>query len=662
MSKEYNRREILERMVWTGAGLFLAGNNILLYGCEQMQGKTPLRIIKNAKYKRVITLGMDGLDPKIILQLMKRGEMPNFSRLSKTGHFSPLGTSNPPQSPTAWATIATGNDPGYHGIFDFLNRRVDDYMPELAVFKRNPNNLLGRRNSMFLPVMEGDTFWDYTSSEGIASTILRWPVTFQPKKNAARLYSGLGVPDLRGGLGTYSFYTTAQVPADEEGVEKVITVIKNGNNIKTYIKGPKVSPDEESKTDLNITLLDGDSGIKVESDGKTDIVNRRQWSDWLEVKFKVGMMNTVSGIVKFFLNSVSPEFELYMTPIQINPKDPAFILSNPDDYIKELADELGYFYTLGISEDTKALSEGRLDEEAFISMCDEITKEQEDMLWHELNKFKEGLFSFGFFSTDRIQHMFWVTKDTMHPQYSETYAQKYGHVIDDYYRRMDRILGEVIKNVDKSTAIMTFSDHGFSSFRRTVHLNSWLVENGFMKLNRKVDKNDKEGGSLFKYVDWENTYAYALGFGSIYLNMKGREKHGTVAPGAHSRAVLKDISGKLIKLHDSKFGQSPVKNVYISGDIYSGGQIDKSPDIVVGFDEGYRASWQTALGGSPSEIIDDNTGKWSGDHIMDPSIVPGFILTNFNTNHDNPNLMDIAPTVLSCFGMSTPDIKGKSLL
>lgn len=649
-------------MLWAGTGLFLAGNNIFFYGCDQNKEKTRLRITKNRKYKRVITLGMDGLDPKTILQLMGQGEMPNFSRFSKTGHFSPLGTSNPAHSPTAWASIATGNNPGYHGIFDFLNRRVDDYMPELAIFKRNPSNLLGSRNSMFLPVMQGETFWDYTSSEGIPSTILKWPVTFQPKKNAARLFSGLGVPSLRGRLGNYSFYTTAQVPKDDEGAEKVTTVSKNGNNIKTYIKGPKVSPDEDSKTDLNITLLDGDSRIKVEADGKAVIVNKQQWSDWLEVKFKVGMLKTVSGIVKFYLNSVSPEFELYMTPIQINPKDPAFIISNPDEYIKELADELGYFYTIGIPEDTRALTEGRLDDEAFISMCDEITKEREGMLWHELNKFKEGLFSLGFFSTDRIQHMFWATKDPLHPQYNETYARKFGHVIDDYYRRMDRILGEVMKNVDESTAIMTFSDHGFSSFRRGVHLNSWLVENGFMKLDRKVDKKDKEGGSLFNYVDWENTYAYALGFGSIYLNMKGREKHGIVAPGAQSRAVLKDISGKLIKLHDSRYGQSSVKNVYMSDNIYSGGHIDKSPDIVVGFNEGYRASWQTALGGSPSGIIEDNATKWSGDHIVDPSIVPGFILTNFKTNHDNPNLMDIAPTVLSCFGMSTPDIEGKTLI
>jgi predicted AlkP superfamily phosphohydrolase/phosphomutase len=227
---------------------------------------------------------------------------------------------------------------------------------------------------------------------------------------------------------------------------------------------------------------------------------------------------------------------------------------------------------------------------------------------------------------------------------------------------MDRILGKVMKNVNGSTAIMTFSDHGFSSFRRTVHLNTWLAENGFMKLNRKVDKNDKEGGSLFQYVDWKNTYAYAVGLGSIYLNLKGREKHGIVSPGTHAISVLKDISDRLINLIDPKYGQSSVKNVYMSGNIYSGGHIDKSPDITVGFNEGYRASWQTAIGGSPSEILEDNLVKWSGDHIVDSSIVPGFMLTNFERNHDNPSLLDIAPTVLSCFGMSTPDMEGKTLL
>lgn len=622
------------------------------------------QVTGNPKYSRVILLGMDGLDPKIVSSMMEQGKLPNFLKLMQMGCFSPLATSNPAQSPVAWASIATGNNPGYHGVFDFLNRRVTDYMPELAILKMNPKNVFGKREAMFLPVMQGNAFWDYTSENNIPSTILKWPMTFQPKQNRAKLYSGLGVPDIKGGLGRYSFYTTRDISKNEEGSEKVTKVTVSGNNIKTHVSGPNVAKlrtREAARVDLDIRLTK-DSGIEMHLDGKTVTLSPGQWSQWIEVKFKLGLMKTATGIVKFYLNRVKPDFELYMTPVQINPKDPAFVISSPDNYIQELAGEVGHFYTLGMPEDTKAVEEGRTDEEAFITMCDEIVEEQEKMLWYELNKFKEGLLASAFFSTDRIQHIFWATRDQAHPLYNKAYTDKYGHVIDDYYIKMDRILGEVMRHVDDKTAIMVFSDHGFSSFRRTVHLNRWLVENGFMKLTHNVSKDDREGGGLFQYVDWKNTQAYALGFGSIYLNIKGREKNGFIEPGKGADSISNKIVSELTKLSDPEDGQSAVKNVYRNSVIYSGGQTGGSPDLIVGFQDGYRVSWQTAIGGSPYELIEDNLKKWSGDHIIDPSIVPGIILSNFNINTASPHQMDISATVLDCFGMTAGNMEGKSLL
>jgi len=623
-----------------------------------------VNIVGNPKYRRVILLGIDGLDPKVLSYLMNKGELPNFHKLTQIGSYLPLSTSNPAQSPVAWASLATGNNPGYHGIFDFLNRRVTDYMPELAIFKMNPKNIFGKREAMFLPVIHGNTFWDYTSDNNISSVVLRWPMTFQPKQNHARLYAGLGVPDIKGGLGRYAFYTNKDIPKNEEGAEKVIKVTVNEKRVKTYISGPyvvKLMGREEAKEDVTIVFIN-DSAIEMNVGGRKITINKGRWSEWVELKFKLGLMKTVTGIVKFYLKNVYPEFELYMTPVQINPKDPAFIISSPDDYIRELANEMGHFYTLGMPEDTKALEEGRTDEGAFISMCDEIVDEQEKMLWYELNRFKEGLLASAFFSTDRIQHIFWVTRDPKHPLYDRAYAEKYGHVIDDYYRKMDRILGDVMKHVDDKTAIMVFSDHGFATFRRVVHLNSWLAQNGFMTLTTKVSSDDKEGGGLFQYVDWKNTRAYALGFGSIYLNLKGRERNGIVESGIEADSVLNKIADNLVKLTDPKNGHSAVKNVYKNRDIYSGTQLSNSPDIIVGFNEGYRVSWQTALGGAPANVFDDNLKKWSGDHIMDPFIVPGIFLCNFKINCDNPCLMDIAPTVLSCFGMTADSMEGKTLL
>ncbi|MBI4847156.1 MAG: alkaline phosphatase family protein [Nitrospirae bacterium] len=621
-------------------------------------------MIKKSKYNKVILLGMDGLDPGILSGLMERGELPNFSKLSRSGSFSSLATSNPAQSPVAWASIATGSNPGYHGIFDFIGRRVADYMPELTIMKANHKNMFGKRELMFLPVMHGDAFWDITSANGIPSTVLKWPVTFQPKQNKARLYAGLGVPDIKGGLGKYSFYTSRQVSKDEEGIEKVIKVTVTDNKIKTNINGPqvaKLSSREDAKTEMTISILPDRSGIEIEIDGNKISVKSRVWSEWAEVKFKVGLMKTASGIVKFYLNRTAPHFELYMSAVQINPKDPAFVITSPDEYIRSLAADLGFFYTLGMSEDTKALEDGRIDEEAFITMCDEIIDEQEEMLWSELAKFREGVFAFAFFTTDRIQHIFWSTIDPEHPLYDEAYAKKYSHVIDDYYRRMDRILGKIMEKLDEDTAFIAFSDHGFSTFRRVVHLNSWLVENGFMKLKQKVSVDDKEGGPLFQHVDWKNTKAFSVGFGSIYLNMKGREKQGIVDPG-EADSIIGMISDKLFNLADEEKGRRAIKNIYRSRDIYSGGQLNNAPDIVVGFEDGYRASWQTAIGGAPHNIFDDNLKKWSGDHIVDPSIVPGILLTNFTVNHGTPSQMDIAPTVLACFGLASDGMEGKSLI
>lgn len=624
-----------------------------------------VKAIGDPKFKRVVLLGMDGLDPKLLSSLMVQGRLPNFSALSKMGSYQTLATSNPAQSPVAWASIATGNNPGYHGMFDFINRRVTNYIPDLAILKINPKNLLGKRESRFLPVMQGNSFWDYTSSLNIPSTIIRWPVTFPPKQNNAKLFAGLGVPDLKGGLGSYSFYTNKDISKEAEGIEKVISVEIKDDRIKTYILGPQVESlreKKEAKIDIEMMIFPDNSKVEMDIQGKKITVRKGTWSDWAEVKFKVGFTNTVTGIVKFYLNQVRPNFELYLTPIQVNPRDPAYVISNPDNYICELSRALGNFYTLGIPEDTKALTEGRMDEEAFIMMCDEIVSEQEKMFWLEMNRFKEGLLSIVFFSTDRIQHIFWVTQDPKHPLYDSAYAKKYGHVIDDYYIRMDKILGEVLKNVDQKTAIIVCSDHGFSSYRRSVHLNTFLAQKGYMSLNRDMDKTDKEGALLFQRVDWKKTQAYALGFGSLYLNLKGREKHGIIEPGREAESVADQLSKSLMKLSDSANEQPVIKNVYPSHQIYSGSQLQNAPDLIIGFHEGYRMSWQSAIGGVSPEVFSNNLKKWTGDHIIDPSIIPGILLTNFRINSGKPHSMDIAPSILSCFGLLPPDMAGNPLL
>jgi predicted AlkP superfamily phosphohydrolase/phosphomutase len=663
MSKKLDRREFIKNMSYLGIGLPL-----VLSGCDSgNKGQEAVkRRLKGQGFDKVIVLGIDGLDPKIIEALMEKGELPNFSRLRASGSYALLATSNPPQSPTAWSTLATGSNPGFHGIFDFIKRDPESYLPDLSILKSNPKRIIPG-NPMFLPVMKGKPFWEIVSEEGIPSTVVKWPITFPPAEGEGRLIAGLGVPDIKGSMGNYKFYTTRTVPENEEGREKVVKVTNENSSISTIIHGPMVSKlgvQQPSEIDMNIKIAPDKLSATIHIGNSSFNIKKGEWSKWVRLKFNISFMTNVYGICKFYLTNVSPEFELYLSPIQIDPKEPCFPISNPDEYAAEMADKTdGTFYTLGLPEDTKALTENRFQEDAFLQMCDDIISEQEKMLWFELERFKDGLLSYAFLTTDRIQHMFWHSRDMEHPLYSSSFENEYGHVIPDYYRRMDGVLGRVMEYVDKKTAIYVVSDHGFSTYRRTVHLNSLLVDNGIMSLNENVPKDDPEGGPLFQYVDWERTKAYALGFGSIFLNIKGREGNGTVGRGSEAKRVAREVAEKIKQLRDPDTGARMVKNVYLKEDIYRGPYMNDAPDLVIGFYPGYRMSWQTAIGGCPNKLVEDNKKKWSGDHCIDPGFVPGVFFSNQKIKAVNPSLIDIAPTVLASFKIAKPgNMEGSSLI
>jgi predicted AlkP superfamily phosphohydrolase/phosphomutase len=653
---EYNRRDFVKLLA--SLGLSASFLNPFLQGCNNedagpsKSAKRDNGKMKKSECNRVIVLGMDGLDPVILESMMKSGELPHFSRLATQGYYSPLATSNPPQSPVAWSCIATGSNPGQTDVFDFILRNPENYLPDLAILKTNRRNFLGGKGSMFLPVRNGTTFWEVVAEQGIPSTVVRWPITFPPKEGRSRILSGLGVPDIKGGLGRYTFYSTREIPQDEEGRDKVVHVKKVNGELKTHIPGPlvaKLKGRRDCEIPMHIHIDPSAEKIDIRIGNRTYQVREGEWSDWVHLTFEIGFLKKVHGLCKFFLVRTKPEFELYLTPIQVDPREPCFPISNPDEYAVEMAKHIGDYYTLGMPEDTKALTEGRIDEEALLGMCDQIVTEQEKMLRYELERLKEGLLSFVFFTTDRIQHIFWVTRDPHHPLYSKSYAERFGQVIGDYYRRMDRVLGEVLRHVDDRTALIVCSDHGFTSFRRSVHLNRWFIENGLMVLKEEVDPRDKEGGVLFRYVDWERTKAYALGFGSIYLNRQGREAKGIVSPGGESRVLARKIKAELLKFMDPKTGDPVVKRVYEAIEIYRGPYTEGAPDLIVGFRPGYRMSWQTAIGGTPDTLLEDNLKKWTGDHCMDSTVVPGILLTNQRVERENPTVMDIAPTVLSWF-------------
>ena len=607
------------------------------------------------KATKVFVLGMDGLSPNILEPMMCGGELPAFSLMSEKGAFRPLATINPAQSPVVWSTIASGCNPGHHGIFDYITRKAQNYLPIQSTVCPNPRNLLGRRDSAFLQVSKGTPFWAITSREEIPTSVIRWPVTFPPDSVNGRMLSGLGVVDLQGSLGRYTFYVEGDVPGAPDKKGDIIRVSPRGGSIRTAITGPNKS---QVPMDINVSHKDASATLTIDNSSVT--VKQGEWSHWVTINFNL-VLKQIRGICRFFLQHAGPPLRLYMTPVQIDPQKPAFVLSYPDEYAADLAGNIGVYATLGLPEDTNALSDGCIDDEAFLEFCDSIMVEREKMLWHELDRFNEGLLAFVFDTTDRIQHMYWVGEDPQHPAHSAETASKYQQVIRDYYRRMDVILGRVLEAVDDNTVLCVISDHGFGSFRRAVHVNSWLAQNGLMSL--KKASQDEEGDPLFKNVAWNKTQAYAVGFSSIYLNLKGREGRGIVSPGDEAQRLKRKITEVLTSLRDPKTGGAVIQRVYQKEELFNGPYADEAPDLVVGFAPGYRASWQTAIGGTPPKILDDNMKKWSGDHIMDAESVPGIFLCNRRVSSSHPTVKDIAPTVLAALGISrAPEMEGTTLL
>jgi len=600
--------------------------------------------------KKIIILGIDALDPEITERLMDEKRLPNFLKLKNSGTYSKLKTTVPSESVVCWTSFSTGLNPGGHGIFDFIMRDPKTYIPYLSLneVKEEIREInLGKFIFRFKKLKvenrnKGKNFWEILSQKNIPSYIFFCPNTFPAKPIKGKMLSGMGVPDLYGLIGRFSFYTTKPLSEeDKESRGKIISVKVKDSLIETFIYGPRINYKErntESTIPLKIRIIP-EKKIEINLLGKKIFLQEGEWSSWQRLYFKTGFLGKVYGIVRFYLKSIEPEFALYMSPINFDPLNPVFPISYPKNYVKRFAKKWGLFYTQGMPHDTWALSENRLDEKAFLQHTDMILEERRKILEEELNKFKAGVFFFYFDTLDVIQHMFWRYIDKEHPLYEEN--SPYQDTIFKYYEKMDEILGKVLERIDEDTILIVLSDHGFSSFRRTVNLNRWLLEEGYLHLKEGF----REGKELFEGIDWSRTYAYAIGFGGIYLNKIGREKYGIVDEKEEMR-LKEEISWKLKNLKDPEKGESVISAVYKNEEIFSGPYAQEGPDLFVGTKWGYRVSWKTALGMVPENLIEDNSKKWSGDHLIDPELVPGVLFINRKMNLDNPKITDIVPLIL----------------
>lgn len=609
--------------------------------------------------KKIIILGFDGLSPDILEPMMKEGKLPNFTRLKAKGSYRHLSTTNPPQSPVAWTGFSTGKNPGKHGIYDFIIRDPETYALDLSVSKIEKGKARRTVKSKF--------FWEYTSEKKIPTVIINCPITFPPDKVHGRMLSGMGVPDILGTQGTFSFLTTEKVE-EIKAVSGNIFEVKKDEIIECFLTGPRKAltgdKTENIKVPFKVSMQEEKDSVVIEYQNNKFELKKGNWSDWKAVTFKLDLLRKIKGIFKFYLTEVTPELKLYVSPIEYDPREPFFQISHPHQYSKELADEIGLFHTRGMPFDTWAVNEKRLAEGPFLKQVENILEEKKAMLDLELSRCDSGVLFCYFESSDIIQHMFWRYTDNQHPLYEEDAPQEYKEMIQTWYKKLDDILGNVMQKTGDEDTLIVLSDHGFDTFRRSVHINTWLRENGYLELN---DPDSGSGKELLDDVDWQSTRAYALGFGAIYINQRGREGEGIVNPGKETESLKKEISAKLKQWIDEKYDTPVINNVYTRKEIFWGDLVNQTPDIYLGFNKGYRASWQTALGAVPEELIEDNLKKWSGCHLFDPELVPGILFLNRKINTTSPTLYDITPTILEICDFDKEELRvldfdGKSLL
>ena len=630
--------------------------------------------------KKVIIIGIDGMDPRLSERMMREGKLPNFARLAEASGFRTLGTSIPPQSPVAWANFINGAGPGSHGIFDFIHRNpknqalpffaaaetvagegyleVGDHKLQLDFwpFNHKPAETLLRR--------QGVPFWDYLDEAGVGSTFYNLPSNYPPspsKYGNHRCLSGMGTPDVLGTYGTYQHYAEdGPVRTKDEGGGKRSMLFFENERATAQLIGPTHSLLKKPEPVTVDFVVHRDKQAKaavIEIQDHKVLLKQGQWSQWLKIDFDLSMPwflpnEHISGICRFYMQEIEPNFRLYATPINTDPSDAYLQITEPAEFIGEISDKLGLFYTTGFQEDHKALSNKVFTDAEYAAQTGYVLNERLNLLEYALKDYDDGLLFFYFSSTDLQSHMFWWDSDDKHPVRSPADARGYFLHLQGIYQQLDSVVGDILKRYGDKATIIAMSDHGFANFKRQFNLNTWLRDNGYL--------GPPDSTAVLRDVDWSQTRAYGMGINGLYINLKGRERDGIVAPGECDE-LIDELAAKLEAVIDTN-GNQVIRKAYRTDKAYSGSATELAPDIIVGYRRGYRASWATCLGDMTKEVLLDNDSAWSADHCADASEVPGVVFANKPIAAGTPALIDMAPTVLTEFGLEVPiSMQGKNI-
>lgn len=653
---------------------------------------------------RVLVIGFDGMDPDLLRDMMARGQMPHMARLAEQGAFVPLATAMPPQSPVAWSNVIAGADPGVHEIYDFIHRDPSPpgaggaqlaLMPYLSTSRpqASESDLSIPLGSWRIPLSggshellrRGPTFWEALVEAGVDTTIYRMPANFPVEDvdgpGLFHCLSGMGTPDVLGSYGEFVVFTSDPTLPEKGrrvsgGMYKRMHLIEQ--HAQLTIDGPPNMlrvPDEHGRVSdtafhFNIVRDPEHDLVKVDIAGRTLLLKRGEWSGWIQIDFETGMPGStllgaagaptaVPAMLQLYVKQVHPYVELFVTPLNIDPTRGGAPISAPRDWAGKLAERTGAYFTAGIPEHPPEIRQGGLTEDQWLEKSDMILAERVAQYRDALEHFDSGVLFYYFGTTDLLSHIFWRDRDPDHPGRDPAQGDRYADVIEDCYREMDVLVGEGLAALKPGDTIVVMSDHGFNSFRRGFNVNTWLMQEGYLALRDPAMTREAD---LLADTRWSGTKAYALGINSLYINLRAREKFGTVNRGADYEALKKELTQKLLAVRDDD-GQPVIARVYDVASFYPDADPAVAPDLLIGYARNYRGSWATALGGIPPIVLEDNLDRWSGDHCIAAELVPGILLTNRKVTADDPALTDIGPAILGLYGIApSPGMQGRAIL
>lgn len=547
--------------------------------------------------KRVIVLGVDGMDPAFVERHWDA--LPNLRALRDSGYFGRLRTTNPPQSPVAWSTFITGLDPDEHGIYDFVERDPVTRAPFSSMAETEGPKFVLPLGPYLLPLSggqvqtlrKGKAFWQTLTEHGVPVSVQRMPINYPPEKVGVAL-SGMGTPDLLGTLGTFTFFTDepAEMAREVSGGRIVKTQVSNGR-AELLLEGPG-NPLRKDHAPTSAAMTVDVNLAQIRLGNQVVPIKEGEWSDWLTAEFTfIPHISSIRGMVRVFAKQLQPALEIYVSPINLDPADSALPISYPKNFSVKAENELGPYSTLGIPEDTSALRQEVLSLPEFRQQAELAFTEETKLLSYSLRQFKGGFLFFYFSSVDQNSHVLWG---------------KHEDELLKVYREIDECVG-MVRRREPNATLMILSDHGFTTFDRAVNLNTWLKQNGFAH------------------------EAYAIGLNGLYAKQK------------------EPLRSRLLAWIDADNGRRVIESLEETHPSAANKEI--APDLLVGYAAGYRASWQTGLGEAPPTLIDDNNDAWIGDHCVDPKLVPGVLFSSEKIAPKSPRLQDVTAAVLKRFGV-----------